>query len=92
MIRTTTANDTTAKITLAESSGLFNSEEIEQIRERLANYFGGNSDDLWFIADDGEPSGVVYCTPDPMTDRTWNVLMLLVSPDHHRHVVERCRT
>jgi ribosomal protein S18 acetylase RimI-like enzyme len=83
LIRFTTPNDTAAIIALAESSGLFNPDGIEQIRERLANHASGNSDDLWFIADDDKPSGVVYCAPEPMTDRTWNVLMLLVSPDRH---------
>lgn len=83
MIRATTSSDTAAIITLVESSGLFDSDGVEQIKERLADHASGNSDDLWFIAEDDEPSGVVYCAAEPMTDRTWNVLMLMVSPEYH---------
>lgn len=82
LIRKITSDETAAVIALAEASGLFNSDGIEQIRERLADYAGGNND-LWFTAIDNDLVGVVYCIPEPMTDGTWNVLMLLVSPDSH---------
>lgn len=80
LIRKITSDDIAAVIALAEASGLFNSDGIEQIRERLADYLGGNND-LWFTATDNDLVGVVYCVPEPMTDGTWNILMLLVSPD-----------
>lgn len=79
VIRNVTSSDTGAVIALAEASGLFNSDGIDQIRERLNAYVSGNND-LWFIAVDDKPVGVLYCAPEPMTDGTWNILMLLVSP------------
>ena len=82
LIRKITSDDTAAVIGLAEASGLFNLDGIEQIRERLADYTSGNND-LWFTATDNDLVGVVYCVPEPMTDGTWNILMLLVSPDSY---------
>lgn len=79
VIRNVTSSDTGAVIALVEASGLFNSDGIDQIRERLADYVSGNND-LWFIAGEDKPAGVLYCAPEPMTDGTWNILMLLVSP------------
>lgn len=83
VIRNVTSSDTGAVIALAEASGLFNSDGIDQIRERLNGYVSGNND-LWFIAVDDKPVGVLYCTPEAMTDGTWNILMLLVSPHVQR--------
>jgi ribosomal protein S18 acetylase RimI-like enzyme len=82
LIRKITSDDTTTVIALSERSGLFNTDGIEQIKERLAGYSGGN-DELWFGAFDNVLVGVVYCIPEPMTDGTWNILMLIVSPDSH---------
>jgi ribosomal protein S18 acetylase RimI-like enzyme len=82
LIRKITPDDKAAVIALAEVSGLFNTDGIEQIRERLTGYMGG-SDELWFGAFGNDLVGVVYCIPEPMTDGTWNILMLIVSPDRH---------
>lgn len=83
IIKATTPEDTTAILELAKTNH-FDSEEIEVIEETLNNYLDGNSKDLWFTATFDEPVGVIYCTPEPMTQGTWNILMLLVSPKHHR--------
>lgn len=80
LIRTITSEDTADVITLAEASGLFDPDGVEQIRERLADYLSGD-DALWFAAVDDILVGVVYCVPEPMTDGTWNILMLIVSSD-----------
>ena len=88
LIRNVTSKDTEAVIALAEESGLFNCDEIPQIGERLADYVSGNND-LWFIAVGEKPEGVLYCTPEPMTDGTWNILMLLVSPQFQGQGVGR---
>lgn len=83
MIRKTTPNDTAAVIALAETNG-FDPDEIELVRETLANYLDGNGNALWFTATDNDPVGVVYCAPEPMTNGTWKILMILVSPNRHR--------
>ena len=73
-------DDTATVIALAEVSGLFNSDGVELIRERLTS---AASEKLWFGAFDEGLKGVIYCVPEPMTDGTWNILMLIVSPDSH---------
>ena len=83
VIKNVTSRDTEAVIALSEASGLFNSDGINQIRERLTDYLSGNND-LWFIAVEDTPVGVLYCAPEAMTEGTWNILMLLVSPHFQR--------
>jgi ribosomal protein S18 acetylase RimI-like enzyme len=75
--------DNEAVIALAEASGLFNAEGLEQIQERLTTYLNGSNEDIWLLASDEQPMGVLYCTPEPMTSGTWNILMLLVHPNAH---------
>lgn len=84
MIINVASSDTRAVIALAEASSLFNSDGIELINERLASYVSGNNE-LWLLAiNHDKPVGVLYCAPEPMTNGTWNILMLLVSPDFQR--------
>jgi len=78
MIRSTTPNDTIALIAIAEASGLFQPNQLDEIGEMLTDYFGSNSSnsDYFWITDDDEddgPVGVAYCAPEPMTDGTWNL-------------------
>ena len=82
MIRTIAPSDTDGVIDLAEKLGIFDADGLDHIKETLANYYSGNSKDLWYVADDNGLEGVLYCVPEPMTSGTWNVLMLLVNPDH----------
>jgi ribosomal protein S18 acetylase RimI-like enzyme len=84
-VKTITPDDSPAVTALAEESGLFDADGIALIKERLA---GAADDELWFgIVDDSLKSnslkGVIYCVPEPMTDGTWNILMLIISSDSH---------
>ena len=81
MIRTIAPSDTDSVIALAEQLGMFDADGLADIKETLANYYSGNSKDLWYVADDNGLAGVLYCVPEPMTSGTWNILMLLVNPD-----------
>ncbi|MEG4348994.1 hypothetical protein QUA74_04530 [Microcoleus sp. LAD1_D3] len=57
MIRPTTPNDTAASIALADATGLFEPNQLQEVREMLADYFGGNSgSDRFWIADDARVS------------------------------------
>jgi hypothetical protein len=71
------SDDIAAVVALSEASGLFDSDGIELIRERLSDYEGGN-DDIWFAAVNEKIEGAIYCIPEPMTYGTWNILMLIV--------------
>src|SRR4028119_818971 len=84
MIRPTTPNDTAALIALADATGLFEPNQLEEVGEMLGDYFGGNSgsEHFWITDDDEDgPVGVAYCAPEPMTDGTWNLYLIAVRPD-----------
>lgn len=81
-IKHVTQQDKADVIALAERSGLFSPEGIALIEERLDQYFAG-SGEIWLASGEGEIAGALYCTPEPMTDGTWNILMLIVSQDTH---------
>lgn len=85
MIRRITKDDTDASVALADASGLFGPDELEQVREMLAAFVNGNTDsgEFWITDDAGNDGlvGLAYCAPERMTQGTWNVLLLLVRPD-----------
>lgn len=85
MIRDLMLGDKADVVTLAKVIG-FDSDEISVVEETLADYFGGNSNAIWLVAEHGDRGvvGVLYCTPEVMTQGTWNALMLLVNPDFQR--------
>jgi GNAT superfamily N-acetyltransferase len=82
MIRPTTPDDTTALIAIADAIG-FQPNELEELSEMLADYFGGDSDsaNFWITDDDNGPVGVAYCEPERMTNRTWNLQLIAIRPD-----------
>ncbi len=84
MIRPITPGDTDAVLALAKKLEMFDSDGLELIKTTLADYLSGNSNDRWFSVDENGLVGVIYCAPEPMTNGTWNVLMLLVDRDRQR--------
>jgi ribosomal protein S18 acetylase RimI-like enzyme len=83
VIRETIAGDSAALLAIVERSDQFDANGLAHVKETLVNYLEGKSEDLWFTADDGEPVGVAYCAPEPVTDGTWNLLMLWTRHDRH---------
>lgn len=83
MIRETIRKDTDALLAIVGGSGQFDENALAHVKETLNGYLAGQSDDLWFTADDGEPVGVAYCAPEAVTDGTWNLLMLWTRFDRH---------
>lgn len=82
MIRPTTPDDTSALIALADATGLFQPNQLEELAEMLSDYFGSSSGDrLWLVDDDNGAVGVAYCEVERMTDRTWNLQLIAVRPD-----------
>jgi ribosomal protein S18 acetylase RimI-like enzyme len=83
MIRSTTTADTTALLTLAEASGLFESEQVGELSEMLSDYFDSeNHDDrFWLTDDDNSVVGVAYCELERMTEGTWNLQLIAIHPD-----------
>jgi len=82
MIRPTTTDDMAALIALTDSIG-FEPNELEKLTGMLADYLDGNSnsDRFWLTDDDDGPVGVAYCASEPMTQGTWNLLLIAVRPD-----------
>jgi ribosomal protein S18 acetylase RimI-like enzyme len=86
MIRLITPNDTTALLTLAEATGLFESDQIGELAQMLNQYFSAETDspDLWFTDDDNELVGVAYVAPERMTKGTWNLYLIAIHPDRQK--------
>lgn len=87
MIRPTIPADTKALITVAEASGLFEPQQIDELSQMLAQHFDGatNNCDRWFTDDDdGNPVGVAYTASERMTEGTWNLYLIAIHPDQQR--------
>lgn len=86
MIRSTTPDDTRALLALAEATGLFESEQIEELARMLDQHFSNGTDGrgVWLTDHDNEPVGVAYVAPERMTDGTWNLYLIAIHPDHQK--------
>ena len=86
MIRLTTPNDTSALLALAKATGLFESNQIEELAQMLSQHFNDEADSqgVWFTDDDNEPVGVAYVAPERMTEGTWNLYLIAIHPDRQR--------
>jgi N-acetylglutamate synthase-like GNAT family acetyltransferase len=84
MIRPTTPEDITALIALADATGLFPPSGLALLRQMLTDSLEGNNstENFWLTDDDNEPVGVAYCEPERMTDRTWNLQLIAIHPNH----------
>lgn len=78
MIRLLSPDDTQAALELVSASGLFSPDEQEEIKVRLDGYFHNEDHSLWVAHAGQKLEGLLYCVPEPMTQGTWNILMLLV--------------
>jgi GNAT superfamily N-acetyltransferase len=83
MIRTTKPEDSASLLALIKESGQFDENGLEHVKHTLHSYLEGASEGLWFTADNGEPIGVAYCAPEPVTNGTWNILLLWIRQDQH---------
>ncbi len=84
MIRTIAPSDTDNVIALGKKLGMFDADELNYLKENLTSYHNSKTRDLWYVADDNNLMGVLYCKPEPMTIGTWNIMMLLIDSDFHR--------
>ncbi|WP_218079867.1 GNAT family N-acetyltransferase [Anthocerotibacter panamensis] len=81
MIRETRPSDKEALLRIIEDSGQFDLDGLAHVEAALDGYFAEGSEAIWLTADDGEPVGVVYCNPEPVTSGTWNLLLLWTRKD-----------
>ncbi|MEO0458212.1 MAG: GNAT family N-acetyltransferase [Cyanobacteria bacterium P01_A01_bin.114] len=85
MIRSTTPDDASALLALADDAIGFQPDELEELSHMLTDYFRGDGsrdgDPFWITDDDSGPVGAAYCAPERMTSGTWNLLFIAVRPD-----------
>ena len=82
MIRPTVSADLDALKLVIDATDMFPSEMLdEMIAAYLANPDGG---EFWLTdiddADNAGPVGIAYCAPEPMTEGTWNLLLISEHP------------
>lgn len=87
LIRPVESSDIVPLLDMLQKSGQFNDEGVLHVRDTLKNYFSGESDELWFSAEQEGFAGIAYCAPEVMTNDVWNLLMLWISPAHQRQGV-----
>jgi ribosomal protein S18 acetylase RimI-like enzyme len=82
-IRAVTSADIDGLKKVADSSGLFPSEYLD---EMISDYFNNaDTQDIWFAYfDDNKPVAIGYCVPEKFTDGTYNLLAIGVSKDSQR--------
>ncbi|MGF1486906.1 MAG: GNAT family N-acetyltransferase [Prochloraceae cyanobacterium] len=83
MIRSIEPDDKNELIALANKIGLFEDNELEELRKILADYFlnDNDRDRFWLVDEDRGVVGVAYCELEPMTDSTWNLRLIAIDPD-----------
>jgi ribosomal protein S18 acetylase RimI-like enzyme len=84
MIRPLRRDDLTAAQRLIAAVDLFPPELLPDMADA---YLAGGSSDRWLITETGE--GLAYAAPEQLTDGTWNLLLLAVSPARQRHGLGR---
>lgn len=65
---------------IVDANQMFPAEFLD---EMTAEFFSGESMEKWFVIenDDKQVIGVAFCSPERMTEGTWNLLMIAISPD-----------
>lgn len=80
MIRATTREDCPAIAAIADATGLFPAEALDDM---IAPYLGNVSQDIWLTAEaGGAPVGFGFVEPERFTNGTWNLLAIGTTPDH----------
>jgi len=90
MLRPAVPADTPALIDLGIATELFLPDEVEPLRGLFddvhARLTGADHRiKVWADTPAAPPVGVVYVAPTALTDRTWDLLWIAVSPDRHGH-------
>lgn len=82
-IRTVTTSDINGLKNVADSSGLFPSDYLD---EMISDYFNNPAtQDIWFTCiDDNKPVAIGYCVPEKFAEGTYNLLAIGVSVDSQR--------
>lgn len=66
---------------IIDQNEMFPSEYLD---EMTSEFLAGDSSAYWFVAlnEQALPVGIAFCAPEQMTDGTWNLLLIAVSPKY----------
>ena len=79
MIVKTTQQHQAALLAITEASGKFDADSLAYVADTLDAHWANPQQAIWLTAlADEQPIGVAYCAPEPVTNGTWNLLMLWV--------------
>ena len=86
MIRPVRQEDKTDLLRLCEATGLFVSEEIDELGNMLDEYFDHQlgEDHFWITYEDNGLLGVAYYAPEKFADRIWNLYLIGIAPKAQR--------
>lgn len=79
-VRPLRGSDLPALKAVIDGTGLFPGNMLDDMTEGFLA--GPIVDEIWLTLELGEPVAVAYCAPERLTDRTWNLLLIAVRPDH----------
>ena len=66
---------------LVDANSMFPSEMLPDMTQP---FFDGEAEPhRWLVVDDGAVDAVAYYVPEPLTDGTWNTLLICVDPARH---------
>ncbi len=80
-IRPSKPQDLDAIKAVIDATELFPSEYLDDMFS--ADSVPEKEQEFWLSYDDHGVQAVTYCAPEPMTNGTWNLLLIAVHPDRH---------
>ncbi|MDO6445361.1 GNAT family N-acetyltransferase [Colwellia sp. 1_MG-2023] len=78
--RALTCDDLPTVKQIIDETEMFPSEMLDEMTAPFFDHTNSDNEDLWFVACSDQPVAIAYCAPERMTDGTWNLLLIAVSP------------
>lgn len=83
MIRYATPDDIVALIALAEATGLFQVQEVEELGSMMSEHLNtSKGNNFWVVNDEDTILGAAYYAPEPFSEGVWNLHFISVHPAH----------
>lgn len=86
-IRPLRADDLPALKAVIDANNMFPSAMLDDMAAPCLAGDGGEG--RWLVFDDGVPAGLAYYVPEPMTEGTFNLLLIAVDPGRHGRGIGR---
>ncbi len=91
MTRSITEADIPSITKVAGECGLFTADQLALVHEMVTSALADPSSGapFWLVADEAEVVAIAYVEPERMTDGTWNIQLIAVSPESQRGGIGR---